>query len=243
MSRAPTGVSVAVQSPYRFVGSTKGDSVSNLDPSVFATLRTEYSRIGIDEKDFDPDPFVQFGQWFGVASAAVPEANAMTLATATAEGLPSARTVLLKGCDERGFAFYTNYESKKGQELLDNPFAALLFFWKELHRQVRVTGSVVRLTREESEAYFRSRPVGSQLSAAVSAQSQPISDRATLEREYAALEARYEHIQVPLPDFWGGYRVVPVSFEFWQGRENRLHDRLRYLPRPEGGWAIDRLAP
>lgn len=216
----------------------------NLDPSVFATLRTEYSRIGIDEQDFDPDPFVQFGLWFDAASTAgVPEANAMTLATATAEGLPSARTVLLKGCDERGFVFYTNYESQKGQDLLENPYAALLFFWKELHRQVRVTGTVVRLTREESEAYFRSRPVGSQLGAAVSAQSHPIPDRAMLEAEYAALEARYEQADVPLPEFWGGYRVVPASFEFWQGRENRLHDRLRYLPRPEGGWAIDRLAP
>ena len=217
--------------------------MSNLDPSVFAALRTEYSRIGIDDKDLDPDPFVQFGQWFGVASSVVAEANAMTLATATATGIPSARTVLLKGCDERGFAFFTNYESQKGQDLLENPFAALLFFWKELHRQVRVTGSVVRLTREESEAYFRSRPIGSQLSAATSAQSHAIPDRATLEAEYASLEARYEQADVPLPDFWGGYRVVPASFEFWQGRENRLHDRLRYLPRDEGGWVIDRLAP
>ena len=216
----------------------------NLDPSVFATLRTEYSRVGIDERDFDPDPFVQFGQWFDIASSAgVAEANAMTLATASAQGMPSARTVLLKGCDERGFAFYTNYESQKGAELLENPYAALLFFWKELHRQVRVTGSVVRLTREESEAYFRSRPAGSQLGAATSAQSHPIRDRAMLEAQYAALEARYEHANVPLPEFWGGYRVVPASFEFWQGRENRLHDRLRYLPRPEGGWTIDRLAP
>ena len=216
----------------------------NLDPSFFATLRTEYSRIGIDEKDFDPDPFVQFGLWFGVASSTgVADANAMTLSTATPQGMPSARTVLLKGFDERGFAFYTNYESQKGKELLENPYAALLFYWKELHRQVRVTGSVVRLTRQESEEYFRSRPVGSQLAAAASAQSQPILDRATLEGQYAALEARYRHAEVPLPDSWGGYRVVPASFEFWQGRENRLHDRLRYLPRPEGGWIIDRLAP
>jgi pyridoxamine 5'-phosphate oxidase len=218
--------------------------VTKLDPGLFASLRKEYSRVGIVETDLDPDPFVQFGQWFGVASSSgVTEANAMTLATATAEGMPSARTVLLKGFDERGFVFYTNYESQKGQELLENPYAALLFFWKELHRQVRVTGSVVRVTREESEAYFHSRPVGSQVGAAISAQSRPIPDRATLEAQYSALEARYENAQVPLPEYWGGYRVVPAMFEFWQGRENRLHDRLRYLPRPEGGWVIDRLAP
>jgi pyridoxamine 5'-phosphate oxidase len=222
----------------------KDDLVSNLDPRLFATLRTEYSRVGIDEKDFDPDPFVQFRFWFNIASSSgVSEANAMTLATASAEGVPSARTVLLKGFDEHGFVFYTNYESQKGEELRENPRAALLFFWKELHRQVRVTGSVERVTREESEAYFHSRPVGSQLGSAASAQSRPVLDRATLEARYAALESRYAGKDVPLPDFWGGYRVVPASFEFWQGRENRLHDRLRYLPRREGGWAIDRLAP
>ncbi len=216
----------------------------HLDSSVFAALRTEYSRVGIDKSELDPDPFVQFDRWFeNASSAGVAEPNAMTLATATPGGVPSARTVLLKGFDERGFVFYTNYESQKGDELLANPNAALLFFWKELQRQVRVVGIVSRITREESEAYFRSRPVGSQLGAVVSAQSTPIPDRATLERQFAALEAEYRDVPVPLPDFWGGYRVAPVSFEFWQGRENRLHDRLRYLPNPVGGWTIARLAP
>jgi len=218
--------------------------VPNVDPAVFAALRTEYARIGIDLGDLDPDPFVQFGRWFDAAtSAGVAEANAFTLATATQDGMPSARTVLLKGFDERGLVFYTNYESQKGAELLANPRAAVLFFWKELHRQVRVAGSVVKISREETEAYFRSRPAGSQLGAAVSPQSQVLPDRALLETSYAELESEYGTTPVPLPEFWGGYRVSPVSFEFWQGRENRLHDRLRYLPAPGGGWTIDRLAP
>ncbi len=215
-----------------------------LDPGVFAALRTEYSRVGIDRDDLDPNPFVQFGRWFEAASSAgVAEANAMTLATATPEGIPSARTVLLKGFDERGFVFFTNYESQKGMELLANPRAALLFFWKELHRQVRVLGTVERIPRDESAAYFRRRPLGSQLGAVVSPQSRVIPDRAALEDRYAVAEAAAGVGPVALPGFWGGYRVAPVSFEFWQGRENRLHDRLRYLPDPHGGWAIDRLAP
>jgi len=216
----------------------------HVDPAVFAALRTEYSRVGIDIGDLDPDPFAQFDRWFDAAtSAGVTEANAFTLATATADGTPSARTVLLKGFDESGFVFYTNYESQKGAEILANPRAALLFFWKELHRQVRVTGTVARISRDESEAYFRSRPPGSQLGAAVSPQSQVLPDRHTLEASYAALEAEFAETPVPLPDEWGGYRITPTGFEFWQGRENRLHDRLRYRPTPYGDWTIDRLAP
>lgn len=218
--------------------------MSNLDPSVFASLRREYARAGIDAADLHPDPFVQFERWFTAASnAGIAEANAMTLATASADGMPSARTVLLKGVDERGFVFYSNYESEKGHDLGVNPRAALLFFWKEVHRQVRVSGPVVRVSREESEEYFHSRPIGSQLGAAVSVQSQPIHDRPTLEAAYAALEADTAGEPIPLPEFWGGYRVAPVQFEFWQGRENRLHDRLRYRSQPTGGWRIERLSP
>lgn len=218
--------------------------MSHLDPNVFASLRREYARIGVDAADLDANPFVQFERWFTAASnAGIAEANAMALATAAADGTPSVRTVLLKGVDERGFVFYSNYASEKGQDLLVNPRAALLFFWKEIHRQVRISGTVVRVSREESDAYFHRRPVGSQLSAAVSQQSQPIPDRAMLEAEYAALEARHAGGRIPLPPFWGGYRVVPVEFEFWQGRENRLHDRLRYQSLPAGGWQIDRLSP
>ncbi len=215
----------------------------NVDPAVFAALRTEYSRVGIDLGDLDPDPFAQFDRWFDAAtSAGVAEANAFTLATSTPDGMPSARTVLLKGFDERGFVFYTNYESQKGMDILANPRAALLFFWKELHRQVRVTGTVERIPRDESETYFRSRPPGSQLGAAVSPQSRVLPDRGTLEASYAVMEAEYAVTPVPLPEDWGGYRVTPIGFEFWQGRENRLHDRLRYRP-AIGGWTIDRLAP
>lgn len=212
--------------------------------TTFASLRKEYDRVGIDVAEMDPNPFRQFAAWFETASAAgVSEANAMTVATATPDGVPSARIVLLKGFDERGFVFYTNYESQKGDDLATNPRAALLFFWKELHRQVRICGAVERVSREQSEAYFHSRPLGSQLSAAISPQSQPVPDRQTLEMRYADLEDHVAADSVPLPDFWGGYRVVPTSFEFWQGRENRLHDRLRYLPASDGGWTIDRLAP
>jgi len=195
------------------------------------------------EEDLDPDPFAQFGTWYRAAlDAGLHRADAMTLATATAEGAPSARMVLLKELDHRGFVFYTNYASRKGLELAANPRAALVFHWSEQHRQVRITGSVERLPRDISERYFATRPRGAQLAAWASRQSEVIRDRASLERRFVQLEAEYRGRVVPLPEHWGGFRLVPDSFEFWQGRENRLHDRLRYLPR-DGGWKYQRLAP
>ena len=209
-------------------------------------LRKEYTRAGLTEADIDPDPFRQFAVWYAEAqAAAIVEPNAFTLATATADGVPSARTVLLKGFDRRGVVFYTNYESTKAADLAANPRAAVLFFWKELERQVRIVGAVERISREESDAYFRSRPLGSRLGATVSPQSQVIPDRRWLAERFAALAARYAEPDavVSLPDFWGGYRVMPATFEFWQGRQNRLHDRLRYVSDGAGGWRIERLAP
>jgi pyridoxamine 5'-phosphate oxidase len=206
-------------------------------------MRSEYTREGLSEADVDADPVVQFGRWFEEAnSAGLLEPTAMTLATSTPDGGPSARMVLLRGFDQRGFVFYTNYESRKGAELAANPRAALVFWWGELERQVRIEGRVERTTREESEAYFHSRPPGSQLSAAASPQSQVIDGRAVLERRVAALATSQQDGQVPLPPFWGGFRVAPEVVEFWQGRPNRLHDRLRYT-RAGDGWWIQRLAP
>jgi pyridoxamine 5'-phosphate oxidase len=206
-------------------------------------MRREYARGALAEAEVDADPVVQFGRWFQQAEeAGLLEPTAMTLATATPDGRPSARMVLLRGFDQRGFVFYSNYDSRKGAELAANPLAALVFWWGELERQVRVEGRVERTSRPESEAYFRSRPPGSQLSAAASPQSQVIEGRAALERRVAQLLARHPDGQVPLPPFWGGYRVVPEVVEFWQGRPNRLHDRLRYR-RAGDGWRIERLAP
>jgi pyridoxamine 5'-phosphate oxidase len=206
-------------------------------------MRREYAREALDEADVDADPVVQFGRWFEQAEqAGLLEPTAMTLATATPDGRPSARMVLLRGFDERGFCFYTNHESRKGVELAANPRAALVFWWGELERQVRIEGPVAPTSRAESEAYFHSRPPGSQLSAAASPQSRVIQDRAVLERRVAELAADSAHGQVPLPDFWGGYRLTHEVVEFWQGRPNRLHDRLRYR-RAGDGWKIERLAP
>jgi pyridoxamine 5'-phosphate oxidase len=207
-------------------------------------LRDEYRLTGLTESEVDSDPVRQFEQWLETAIAArLSEANAMTLATATPDGLPSARTVLLKAFDERGFVFYTNYESQKGQELAANPRAALLFYWAALERQVRIAGTVTRVAREESLRYFHSRPAGSQLGALASPQSRPVPDRAELEARLHTLAQRYPAGDIPLPDYWGGYRVTPAMFEFWQGRPDRLHDRLRYTRTPVGAWAITRLAP
>jgi pyridoxamine 5'-phosphate oxidase len=194
--------------------------------------------VQLDEADLDPDPLRQFESWFAAArEAGVRAPEAMALATATPHGAPSARMVLLKGVDERGFVFFTSYESRKGDELEANPRAALLFYWDPLGRQVRVEGPVERVSAEESDAYFASRPPGSRAGAAASRQSRPLADRAELERAVAALGG-----DATRPELWGGYRLRPERYEFWQHRENRLHDRFRYEREGEG-WSIQRLYP
>ena len=209
-----------------------------------ADLRKDYSLAGLAEKDLARDPFRQFDTWFQEAEAAkIVEPNAMTLATASRDGRPSARTVLLKGVDGRGFVFYSNYESRKGRELESNPRATLLFPWIALERQVIVEGTIAKVSREEAEAYFHSRPLPSQLSAWVSQQSSVISGRKVLESTMKELEKKYAGVVVPLPPHWGGYRVAPESVEFWQGRRSRLHDRLRFRRGDDGGWIVERLAP
>lgn len=209
-----------------------------------ADLRRTYALESLSEQDVATDPVEQFRRWFNEAlNARLYEPNAMTLATADATGRPSARTVLLKGFDANGFVFYTNYESRKGQNLADNPQAALLFWWGELERQVRIEGRVEQVSPEESEVYFHSRPRDSQLGAWASPQSQVIVDRSVIETAMADLQATYaSQTTLPLPPHWGGYRVIPDHFEFWQGRESRLHDRIRYTPLADG-WVLDRLAP
>jgi pyridoxamine 5'-phosphate oxidase len=207
-------------------------------------MRKEYTWSGLSEADVDADPLRQFEMWLQEAAAAnLPEPNAMTLATATPDGQPSARMVLLKGFDASGFTFFTNYESRKGRELAANPRAALLFFWPQLQRQVRIEGTVERVSESESDAYFRSRPLGSRLSAWASAQSEVIADRAVLEERVRDLMQRFPDGDVPCPPYWGGYRVRPVTIEFWQGRPDRLHDRLRYQRVQPEGWCIERLSP
>ena len=210
-----------------------------------ANLRQNYTRGGLDERSVDPNPIVQFEIWFQQALAArLPEPNAMTLATVTPAGRPSARIVLLKEVSESGFVFYTNYKSRKGRDLDANPWAALTFYWADLERQVRIEGGVARLSRMESEVYFKSRPKGSRLGAWASRQSEPISGRAQLEIRLKDLEARYAGSDaVPLPEFWGGYCVRPLAIEFWQGRPNRLHDRIEYRRKGESDWQIQRLSP
>jgi pyridoxamine 5'-phosphate oxidase len=210
-----------------------------------ADIRREYARARLDEADVSHDPFVEFARWFAEAQEAqATDANAMTLATATADGAPSARIVLLKAFDERGFVFFTDYRSLKGAELEANPRAALVFYWAELDRQVRITGGVALASHEESERYFRSRPLGSRLGAWASHQSRVIPGRAALEADLKEVEERYKDGNVPLPPHWGGYRVVPDAIEFWQGRENRLHDRIRYVREGKGkGWRVERLSP
>jgi pyridoxamine 5'-phosphate oxidase len=208
-----------------------------------AALRRDYSLAALSEAEVHADPIRQFEAWFADALAAqVLEPNAMTLATASSDGVPSARIVLLKGVDAQGFVFFTDYRSRKGAELTENPLAALVFLWKEIERQVRVSGAVSRVTVAESEAYYRSRPLGSRLGAWTSHQSSVIASRAELEARLLEVSARFADGDVPLPPYWGGYRVVPDEVEFWQGRPNRLHDRLRY-ERRAGAWVISRLSP
>lgn len=209
-----------------------------------ADIRREYARAGLAEENLAADPVDQFRLWLEQAQAAEAlEFTAMTLATADREGRPSARVVLLKGFDERGFVFFTNYESRKAAELLANPRAALVFYWAVLDRQVRIEGSVERTSREESEAYFATRPRGSRLGAWASPQSRPLAGRGEIERRLEEAAGRFADGHIPLPDFWGGFRVRHETVEFWQGRPDRLHDRLCYARRAEGGWRVERLAP
>ena len=209
-----------------------------------AEHRKDYSLAGLLEKDLARDPFRQFEKWFQEAEGAkVIEPNAMTVATATKDGRPSARTALLKGVDGRGFVFFTNYESRKGRELATNPHATLVFPWLALERQVIVEGTVTKASREESEAYFHSRPHASQLGAWVSQQSSIVANRAVLEDGYKAVERKYAGQTVPIPPHWGGFRLSPERVEFWQGRRSRLHDRLRYVREKDGSWSVERLSP
>ena len=219
----------------------------NFSPRVnivnIADLRHEYVQAGLDETSAAADPFKQFERWFDATTAAgLHLPNALILATADARGMPSARAVLLKGYDESGFVFYTNYASRKGRELADNPHACLLFSWVELERQVRIEGPVQKVSASESDEYFALRPLGSRLGAWASPQSETVPDRAALEARFADAQRRFGDA-VPRPPHWGGYRVIPRAIEFWQGRENRLHDRLLYRREGGKGWTIERLAP
>lgn len=234
---------------------------------AIADLRREYNLTGLRRKDLDSDAIAQFRKWFDQATGArrsgrvrkflinlyksllmirnseLLDMNAMTLATADREGRPSVRTVLLKGLDGRGFIFYTNYNSRKGRELAENPQAALVFYWPEQERQVCISGQVMKLPASESEAYFRSRPRGSKIGAWASDQSAVVSDRKELEAKWAEFEKKYPGQDVPCPSNWGGYVLSPSRIEFWQGRPNRLHDRFRYVRQPDGSWLIERLSP
>lgn len=209
-----------------------------------ADLRREYATTGITEADLRVDPVEQFRAWFEQALAAgVHEPNAMSLATAWKDGRPLLRTVLLKQYDERGFVFFTNFESRKAQQMSENPEAALLFPWIVLERQVMIAGTVERVSIAEATAYFITRPVGSQLAAWASPQSSVLTSRQMLEMKWEEMKRKFADGKIPLPSFWGGYRVVPRTFEFWQGRANRLHDRFQYARQPDGTWRIERLAP
>ena len=208
------------------------------------STRDDYTRGAFDADSADPDPIRQFQAWYREAAATpMREPTAMTLATATPDGRPSARIVLLKAVDDRGFVFFTNYQSRKGGELEHNPWAALVFHWPDLVRQVRVEGRVAKVSDEESDAYFKTRPRGSQLGAWASEQSRAIKSRADLERRVQAVEATYEDREIPRPPHWGGLRLVPVAIEFWQGRLDRLHDRVLYSRADDGGWTRERLSP
>ncbi len=214
-------------------------------PSRETHARKSYERAALDEHGIDRDPFQQFTIWYDEAVAAgLPEPEAMTLSTATLEGQPSARIVLLRGYDERGFCFFSNYSSQKGQELAANPYAAVTFHWVELERQVRISGRVEKVTEAESDAYFQSRPSQSRIGAWSSPQSNVISSRDALEEMFEKYQKQYlDESAIPRPEHWGGYRVIPERIEFWQGRPNRLHDRLRFIRIDQGPWTLQRLAP
>ena len=212
-----------------------------LDP---ASSRYPHVAQGLRRRDLDPDPIKQFSNWFTAAiEAGISDVNAMSLATAGRDARPTVRIVLLKGFDQDGFVFFTNYESEKGRQLEANPYAALAFYWIELDRQIRIGGKTERIFREESERYFHSRPLGSQLGAWASRQSEVLDARRVLEARMAEITERFVDKPIPLPPHWGGYRVIPDTIEFWQGRPNRLHDRFRYTRQGDGNWLIERLAP
>ena len=217
------------------------------DNKKVEALRREYSRDGISRKSVQHNPIDQFTIWFEEAlNSNLTDANAMTLSTADREGRPSSRIVLLKGFDEEGFRFYTNYASRKGKELDQNPYGALCFYWSALERQVRIEGRVFKLSREQSETYFKSRPRNSQIGAWASNQSSGLPSREKLEEKYEQLREKFEGEEIPTPDFWGGYRLLPDAIEFWQGRTGRLHDRILYtrdLDSPDQKWEIERLNP
>jgi pyridoxamine 5'-phosphate oxidase len=215
-----------------------------IEKEILENLRQEYRSAKLSEKDVTANPVSQFGKWFKEALAAnLCEPNAMTLATAGTDRKPSARIVLLKGFDEKGFVFFSNYLSAKGKEIARNPAVALLFYWPELERQVRIEGTIEKLSKEESERYFQSRPKGSQIGALVSQQSQLLENRAELETKWNEMEILYADKKVPKPAYWGGYVVKPMEVEFWQGRESRLHDRIVYKKADKQTWKIARLAP
>jgi pyridoxamine 5'-phosphate oxidase len=215
-----------------------------MNNTEIAALRRNYTLAGLSEADVLPNPFAQFDAWFQEAvRTGAGEANAMTLATATLDGTPSARIVLLKGVDERGFVFYSNYESTKGRALAANPKVCLNFFWEALERQVRIQGVATRVPREEAEVYFRSRPFESRIGAWSSRQSERLENRAVLENRFAELRAEYDGKDIPIPPFWGGYLVEPHAMEFWQGRTGRLHDRILYERDNDNRWIISRLSP
>jgi len=208
-----------------------------------ADIRRDYRLHSLEENDIAANPIEQFAHWWNDAvNSEIFEVNAMTLATASKDGKPSARIVLLKGFDENGFVFYTNYESQKGKELAENPYAALIFFWKEIERQVRIEGEVEKITAAESDAYFLSRPEGSRISTWASAQSSVVENREILEDNVRYYTEQFKN-SIPRPPHWGGYRVMPLKVEFWQGRSNRLHDRIQYTKTAEGSWKAERLAP
>jgi pyridoxamine 5'-phosphate oxidase len=228
-------------------GTAAPDGASNDDVNDEQTIvdaRVSYERGALDEATVARDPFAQCKIWLdeALATEGLVEPNAVTVASVGADGQPSARVVLLRGYDERGFVFFTNYESRKGRELDGHGKAAMLFYWGPLERQIRIEGRVERISADESDAYFARRPRGHRLSAWASKQSDVVPDRAFLEARMAEEEARFAGVDVPRPPFWGGYRVVPAAFEFWQGRRNRVHDRIAYV-RDSDGWRIERLSP